>query len=213
MKKTISTLLIAMLLVSCFSLAGAEETPEGSRMLVVSFSRVGNAAFADDVDIATSASLQMVDGVLTGNNQLLAAYAQQALGADHFEIHAEETYPSDYRENTEVATVEKAENARPALATQAENMDAYDTIILISPIWWATMPMPVFTFLESYDFAGKTIAAIISHEGSGLGSSISDIQTLCPDATLLEGLAVRGSSASDAQDTVTSWLTQIGLMP
>lgn len=92
-------------------------------------------------------------------------------------------------------------------------MDDYHTIILSYPNWWGTLPMALFTFLESYDFTGKTIAPVCSHEGSGLGRSIGDIETLCPGATLLEGLAVRGSSANGAQETITNWLAQIGLAP
>ncbi|HEX7514004.1 MAG TPA: flavodoxin, partial [archaeon] len=92
-----------------------------------------------------------------------------------------------------------------------ENMDAYDVIFLGYPNWYGTMPMPVFTFLEEYDFAGKTIIPFCTHEGSGMGSSEQDIARICPQARLLEGLAVHGAYAGSAQSDVENWLRKIGM--
>ncbi len=72
------------------------------------------------------------------------------------------------------------------------------------------MPMAVFTFLESYEFAGKTVIPFCTHEGSVLGRSEGDIAKLIPEAVLSEGLAVRGSKVNDAEDDVTSWLEKLG---
>jgi len=73
-------------------------------------------------------------------------------------------------------------NARPELTNTVENMESYDVIYLGYPNWWGTMPMAVFTFLESYDFSGKTIIPFCTHEGSGIGNSERDIKKLCPKA-------------------------------
>ena len=136
------------------------ETPEqtpGSRILVAYFSRVGNTIWEDGVDAVTSASLNIVDGEFAGNAQLLAQAVQQVTDGDLFLIQTEDTYPSDYRETTNQASVEQADNARPTLSAHIEDMDSYDTIVLIYPNWWGTLPQPLFTFLEGYDFSGKTI--------------------------------------------------------
>jgi flavodoxin len=89
---------------------------------------------------------------------------------------------------------------------------SYDVILLGYPNWWGSMPMPVFTFLEEYDFSRKTIAPFCTHEGSGLGHSVMDIKKLCPQSTVLEGLAVRGGDVKNAQDEVTGWLREIGMI-
>jgi flavodoxin len=90
-------------------------------------------------------------------------------------------------------------------------MDAYDVIFLGYPNWYGTMPTPVFTFLEEYDFAGKTIIPFCTHEGSGMGSSENDIARICPQARLLTGLSVHGTYAGSAQGDVENWLRKIGM--
>jgi len=142
-----------------------------------------------------------------GNTEVAAKMAQELTGGDLFEICTVKSYPVDYIETTEVATVEKRMNARPELSTHVNNMDQYDTIILGYPNWWGTFPMAVFTFLEEYDFTGKTILPFCTHEGSGLGGSERDIRKLCPDAKVLPGLAIRGGSVKSAGDTIKSWLS------
>lgn len=77
------------------------------------------------------------------------------------------------------------------------------------PNWWGTLPQPLVAFLEEYDFSGKTILPLCTHEGSRLGSSESAIAELCPDAVLLEGLAVRGSNAAGAQSEVEEWINSL----
>ena len=93
-----------------------------------------------------------------------------------------------------------------------ENMDAYDTIVLIYPNWWGTLPQPVFPFLEEYDFSGKTILPLCTHEGSRLGRSESDIAFICPDARPLDGLSVKGSDAGSAQAEVEEWIIGSGIL-
>ena len=184
----------------------------GSSILIAYFSRVGNTDWEDGVDATTSASLNVENGEFVGNAEYLARMAQKATGGDLFLIQTQETYPSDYRETTDVAAVEQEENARPALASHVENMDQYDTVVLIYPNWWGTLPQPLFTFLEEYDFSGKTILPLCTHGGSRMGSSERDIARLCPDAVLLDGLAVSGSSASSAQDEVEEWINASGIL-
>jgi len=178
----------------------------GSNILVAYFSRVGNTDFDADVDAVTSATLNLVDGELVGYNKIIADMIVQITGGDLFLIQTEKTYPSEYTKTTDVAMDEQKSDARPELLSHVENMEDYDIIILGYPNWWGTIPQAMFTFLEEYDFSGKTIIPFATHEGSGLGSGESDIKKLCPDATILDGLAIRGGSVSGAQEQVKKWL-------
>jgi len=85
-------------------------------------------------------------------------------------------------------------------------MNTYDVIFLGYPNWWGTMPMTVFTFLGAYDFTGKTIVPFCTHEGSGMGRSVSNIKKLCPQATVLTGLALHGTHINDSKDKIADWL-------
>ena len=175
------------------------EEQEDSRgtSLVVYFSRAENIVFDADVDAVTSASINLDEsGNPIGNMRLLAEYISEETGADIFSIQTVETYPTGYSDTTDLATEEKNDNTRPALSTHVDNMDDYDEIYLGYPNWWGTLPMPVASFLEEYDFAGKTIIPYASYEGSGLGSGVSMIKELCPDAVVLDGFAVKGSEVN-----------------
>jgi flavodoxin len=141
-----------------------------------------------------------------GNTEVVATKIQAMIGGDLFEIDTVEAYPKDYTETTNVAMEEKRENARPKLTETVDNMDSYDVIYLGYPNWWGTFPMAVFTFLESYDFSGKTIIPFCTHEGSGLGNSERDIKKSCPKANVKSGLAIRGGSVNRSDNEITNWI-------
>jgi len=141
-----------------------------------------------------------------GNTEVVAKKIQAMIGGDLFEIDTVETYPKDYTETTKVAMDEKKGNARPKLTETVDNMDSYDVIYLGYPNWWGTFPMAVFTFLESYDFSGKTIIPFCTHEGSGLGNSERDIKKLCTNANVESGLAIRGGSVKNSDNMLKSWI-------
>ena len=144
-----------------------------------------------------------------GNTKVVANMIREITGGDTFQIDTVKSYPKDYSATTNVAKKELNENARPELSGHVENMESYNVIFLGYPNWWGTMPMPVFTFLEEYDLSGKTIIPFCTHEGSGIGRSENDIAKLCPEATLLKGLAIHGSRVSDAKRDVSDWLELI----
>jgi flavodoxin len=148
-----------------------------------------------------------VTDLRVGNTEVAARMIQEITGGDLFEIRTVKDYPIDYDETTRVAMSEKKSNARPELATHVDDMNQYDTIILGYPNWWGTFPMAVFTFLEEYDFAEKTILPFCTHEGSGLGTSERDIQRLCPTANVEKGLAIRGGSVHSAANALRTWLS------
>lgn len=147
----------------------------------------------------------------SGNTREVANQIQALTGADIFEVKTVRQYSSNYNTVTQEAQQEQNGDARPKLAAGIDNLADYDVVILGYPNWWGTIPMGLFTFLESYDFAGKTIAPFCTHEGSRMGSSVRDIAKLCPDATITEGLPIRGGSVKSAGDDVQAWLKKLGL--
>ena len=169
---------------------------ENRKCLIGYFSRPGN---------------NYVNGTIVhlpvGNTEVVAKIIQEITNGDLFHIEAVNAYPGDYTETTEVAKEELRTSARPKLTRQQENFASYDVIFLGYPNWWGTMPMPVFSFLEEYDFSGKTIMPFCTHEGSGLGRSVADIRKMCPQSTVLEGLAIRGGDVKNARDIVSGWLS------
>lgn len=144
-----------------------------------------------------------------GNTKVVGDMIREMTGGDVFQIDTVKPYPKDYTATTNVAQKELNENVRPELTSHVENMELYDVIFLGYPNWWGTMPMAVCTFLDECDFSGKTIVPFCTHEGSGMGRSESDIAKLCPEATLLKGLAVHGSHVSTAKKDVTDWLNKL----
>ncbi len=183
------------------------EIRKGSEMdqeqgLIVFFSRQGNNYVGG-----------RIVNLRTGNTEVLARIIQNITKCDLIKIQTVRTYPDDYTKATEVAREEQQGNARPELIKIAKDIGFFDVIYLGYPIWWGTMPMAVHTLLETYDFSGKTIAPFCTHEGSGLGRSEQDINRLCPMASVLPGLAVRGGNTANADREVARWLREIGLMP
>lgn len=143
----------------------------------------------------------------TGNTRALAQQIHTVVGGDMVELKTAHIYPDDHEATVKMAIQERRSNARPQLPTQLlGDVNSYDVIFAGYPVWEYTMPMAFFTFFEQYSFAGKTIIPFSTHLGSGLGNAPEDITALCPQARLLQGLAVRGTKALNAQAEVQQWL-------
>jgi flavodoxin len=145
-----------------------------------------------------------------GNTEVAAKMIQQLTGSDIFRIDTVKKYPADYHETTDVAKQELRQNARPELSGHVDNLADYSVMYLGFPNWWGTMPMAVFSFLEAYEFASKSIIPFCTHEGSGMGHSESDIKKLCPDARVLRGIPIRGGSVQNAESAIVDWLRKLG---
>lgn len=169
-----------------------------SKSLIAYFSRKGNNYVGGSIV-----------NLPIGNTEVIAKKIQELTGSDVFQIKTVKSYPDDYTETTNVARKELSEHARPELTEMIGDMDTYDVIYLGYPNWWGTMPMAVFTFLESYDFSGKTIIPYCTHEGSATGRSERDIKKLCPNAKALSGLAIKGGSVGRADKELTDWLKKM----
>lgn len=147
----------------------------------------------------------------SGNTKKVAEQIHELVGGDIFEIKTAKTYPEEYSEHTSLAKKEKNDNARPELSTHVTNMDEYDVVFVGFPIWWYTMPMPVFTFLEEYNFAGKTVVPFCTHGGGGSGSSEDDIIKLLPNSKYGEIFSVNGKKASSSKENIEKWLNKLSI--
>lgn len=143
-----------------------------------------------------------------GNTEVAAGMIQKLTDAEWFKIEQMQAYSKDYNECIAQAQDDQRRNARPELKRYPENMEKYDIIYLGFPNYWGTMPMAVFTFLEHFDFSGKIIKPFCTHEGSEMGSSVKDIEKLCPGAKVEKGLAIRGCSVEKFQKEIEKWVKQ-----
>ncbi len=142
-----------------------------------------------------------------GNTEIVAKKIQSIVGGDLFEIVCEKPYPQNYKECTEQAQNELRQNIRPKIVGNILDISKYEVVYIGYPNWWSTMPMPVFTFLESYDFSNKIIRPFCTHEGSKMGKSESDIKVLCPDSIVFKGLPIWGSKVSQDDKELYEWIT------
>lgn len=194
MKKRTFLLTMASMLVAGPELLKAQASPAKKKSLVAYFSRRGYNYLNGEIVF-----LQV------GNTEVVAKKIRELTGSDLFQIETVKSYPEDYNETTTVAKKEQNENVRPELTRTVDGMDDYDVIYLGYPNWWGTMPMAVHTFLESYDFAGKTIIPFCTHEGSAMGRSEGDIKKLCPKAKVLSGLAIKDGSVNKSDEKIAAW--------
>ena len=182
-----------------------------SKILIAYFTRADNIKIDQNVDATSSASINSKGSSYEGNLAIMADYIKDDTGGDTFSILTSEYYPTNYRDSTNVAKEEQNNDTRPELSNHVENMEDYDIIFLGYPNWWGGLPMPVYTFLEEYDFSGKIIIPFASHEGSGLGNGPSEIAEICPDAQIMDGFAARGTEVSSSKADIEKWITSLDL--
>lgn len=183
-----------------------EEPEKSAGAVAVYFSRVGNTEFPSDVDAEAGASLVERDGAIKGNAQLMAEWIADAAGCDTFEIQTETPYPADYSETTETAREEQNQGSRPGLTGQLEGFDRYETVYLVFPNWWGDLPQALYTFFDSYDFAGKTLNVFVTHGGSSFSNTLDTIRSLEPEAEVVQGLSVQDSDVPDAENDLRDWV-------
>lgn len=193
----------------------ASSAPEkgAPKTLIAYFSRMGNTDFPAGIDAVASASLIVKDGQMVGNTQYLANLIQQGTGGDLFLIQTAEKYPADYDAVDRQGGIESQERPRPALAAHVENISDYDVVFIGFPIWYSDMPMAVYTFLEEYDLSGKTVVPFGVSGGSGFSHSISAIQALQPNATVLTNgfTATHSGIESVTFENVRNWLAELSI--
>ena len=150
--------------------------------------------------------------VKVGNTEIVAGIMKDLISADTFKIEMKDPYSPVYMTCIEEAKKDLRAKARPELVSMPESIDEYDTVVLAYPNYWGTMPMAVYTFLEHFDFTGKTILPLCTNEGSGMGSSEREIKKTCPGADVKKGLPITGSEAANSKTSVERWLKANGVM-
>lgn len=144
--------------------------------------------------------------VTVGNTEKLAKMISELTGADLFKIEQKIPYAADYNTCIQQAKEDLQAKARPELVSALDSLDRYDEIYLGFPNYWGDMPMAVYTFLEKFDWNGKTIHPFCTHEGSGLSGTEGKIQRVCKGAVVTKGLAIQGSSVDNAGTAVEKWI-------
>lgn len=189
----------------------SDEESAGSKILIAYFTYGENADLPSDVDASSTASIQIFNGKVTGNTGVMAHMIAETSGGELFSIRTAEPYPDNYNDTIDVGQAEKNNGTYPELSTHIENLDDYDTIFVGFPNWWYGMPMVMYSFFDEYDFSGKTIIPFCTSGGSAFSDAISEITSMEPDATVLDGLHIGGSSVNDAESQVNEWVSELGL--
>ena len=194
--KKINIFLATILTILSFNVQAKEN--EMNKKLVVYFSKAGNQYSVGNVE--------------KGNTAKVAEIIAEKTGADVFEVKVKnDNYPTEYEPLTEVAKEEQEKRLRPEILGGVDNFGDYDVVFVGSPVWWGDMPMALYTFIERYDWDGKTVVPFVTHEGSGLSSIPENIKN-ATKAKVLPGLAIFGHEAqNDVEKTgekVANWLKQ-----
>ena len=215
MKKLLTMLLAGALVLSLAACGGEtapEETEEETAQPTTELEEP--AAEAED---AEDAAPEEDGGTLiayfswSGNTEQVAQLIQEATGGDLFEITPAVPYTDDYDELLDIARQEQSDGVRPELAAQVENWGRYDTVFVGYPNWWSDAPMVVYTFLESYDWTGKTLIPFNTSASGGFGRSLDNLAGSAAGATFLEGISFTERTLEDAQSEVPAWLDGLGL--
>lgn len=211
MKKTISLLLTAAMALSLSACGGAASfTAEAAPTEAPAATEAPTEAPAASEDTGDSNTLVAYFS-WSGNTEAMANLIAEQTGGTLFEIAPATPYTDDYDALLDIAQQEQADNARPELAATVENWDSYDVVLVGYPDWWSDAPMVIYSFLESYDWTGKTMVPFCTSGGSGFGRSLDRLPDSAPGATILEGLHVSGSSAADSGEEVAEWIAGLGL--
>ncbi|MCD7893449.1 MAG: NAD(P)H-dependent oxidoreductase [Erysipelotrichaceae bacterium] len=166
-----------------------------SKSIVIYFSRAGENYAVGDID--------------KGNTEVIAEMIQEFTNADLFKIEPKNPYSHNYKECCDEALLEQKNNARPELKDYLDNIDVYDEVYIGSPIYWGTMPQSMFTQLEMLNFNNKSIKIFTTHEGSGLGNVVKDVQSICEGGTITDTLAIKGTNVYQAKTQVEKFSKKV----
>ena len=174
-----------------------DKESSNKKILIAFFSRPGENYSVGTVEV--------------GNTEIMANNIAEITGGDLYKINPVIEYPNSYEEAKKVATREQNENIRPEIETKVNNFEEYDTIFIGYPIWYGDYPMIINTFIESYDFSGKTVIPFNTHEGSGNAGTFANIKNKLSNSTVLDGLSIRGSEAREesSKGTIENWIDKL----
>lgn len=225
MKKFLSILFVFSLLfmlTACSSSADPSQESSGqtesteseqsaNNTLIVYFSRWGNTEYPSDVDATASASIVVDNNFRYGTTEYVANMIAENVGGDLHRIETVTPYTADFDELRDVNHDEMSSNYLPELKESNLDISAYDTVFIGYPVWATDVPQAVLSFLKEYDLSGKTVIPFCTHDGYGAGNSYQTIAEASHAAVSLEGIAIEAKDVPNAQDTVSSWLADIGI--
>lgn len=214
--KKMTAFLLTFCMIGVFTACGQNDT---------SATTGTDAIIVESLAETSEPAKELQESTAASGNKVLVAYFSathttegvaekiaEGLHADLYEIVPEQPYTDadlNYNDNNSRSTLEMADaSVRPAISGSVENMDQYDVVFIGYPIWWGEAPRILSTFVESYDFSGKTIVPFCTSGGSGIGSSASNLEQLTGGATWLSGQRLKGS---DSEDTIMEWVNGLGL--
>ena len=191
--------------------ASSQPTAESSGNSAAPQAPAASAEPAESEESAEAGGTLIAYFSWSGNTEQMAQAIGAETGGDLFPIEPAAPYTEDYDALLDIARQEQAENARPELAAQVENWNRYDVVFVGYPNWWSDAPMAVYTFLEAYDFTGKTLIPFNTSASGGFGRSLSGIEESAAGANILEGLALTEGELDGVQGEVHAWLAGLGL--
>lgn len=214
--KKMTAFLLTFCMVGAFTACGQNDTSAATgtdSIIVESLTETSESAKELQESTAASGNKVLVAYFsATHTTQGVAEKIADGLNADLYEIVPEQPYTDadlNYNDNNSRSTLEMADaSVRPAISGSVENMDQYDVVFIGYPIWWGEAPRILSTFVESYDFSGKTIVPFCTSGGSGIGSSASNLEQLTSGAVWLSGQRLK---SSDSEETIMEWVNGLGL--
>lgn len=195
-------------IIACSEIEDCENENNKSNILIAYFTMPE----ANGVDASSGASRLIKNGVLVGSTQYIAQVIQEEIKGDTFVIKTIYQYPASHDSLLAQAVEEQKKSARPLLATHIKNIDQYDIIFLGYPTWCGDLPMPIYSFLQEYNFVGKTIIPFNSSGGSGLVNTVEAIRRLHSEATVVKALTIPRDSISESKENIKKWLKEINML-
>lgn len=194
---------------------GSENTQvntDGKKSLVVYFS-VPETDDPNNMTTEEENSSIVVNGEVLGNTQYVAMLISENTGADIYRIEPKTPYTTDHEALVDIAKDEQNNDARPEIKSKISNFDDYDIIYIGYPIWWSDMPKILYTFMELYDFSGKTVIPFSTHGGSELAGTVSTIRNKLSSSTVEENaFTISRDTMEAAPEEVESWLKEIEIL-
>lgn len=184
----------------------------GDSHVLIAYFTVPEDVKTSDNDAVAGASIVAKDSEKMGNTEYVAGLVQKTVGGSLFRIETKDAYPLEHDILVDQAAEEQEKDLRPELSSHVENFEQYDTVILGYPNWWGDLPMPVYSFLEEYDFGGKTIIPFVTHGGSGFSATRDTISKLQPGASVSGNtLSLSRQDVAAGEDDVKAWAESLGI--
>lgn len=189
------------------------EQVEGQKILVTYFSVPETDDPNKEMTQEEENSTVIVDGEVLGNTQYVAYLISEYTGGDLYRIEPAIPYTTDHETLVDQALEEQNNNARPEIKSRITNFDDYDIIYIGYPNWWGDMPMIMYSFMELYDFEGKTVIPFNTHGGSGLSNTVNSIKNELSEANVVEdAFTLSRNNMENAPTLVEEWLRDINMI-